>query len=670
MRIGADYYPEHWDRERWSTDFKLMNDAGIKVVRIGEFTWSLYEPEEGHFEFGWMDDALECLNQYGIKVVLCTPSATPPKWMIDKYPDILPKDIYGKTKGFGTRKHYCFNSDIYRKKCHILNQKIAERYGHHPAVEAWQVDNELGWANTTRCYCDNCQKKFREYLREKYKTINALNNAYGTVVWSQIYRNFDEIMIPRAGVCYDSDHNTQGQNPGLLLDYYRFASDSVVSFTKESCDDIRKYSDYPVTTNMLDAAVNSGTGIDYFRLSKQLDFTAWDNYIEFQWGCAASETVSRDHALARGYKHQPFWVMEQQVGACGWSKMGPTPTPGKIRLWTYQSVANGADTVVYFRWRSALNGLEQYWNGILDHDGVPGRRYQEVKQIGNEMETLNKEVGTLTPVSHVAIVKSYDSEWSHAIHCHVEGFQYDKYELDFYRAFYQLGITCDFVAPSDDLESYDLVIAPALIISSDEEQENIKAYVSSGGNLLLTFRSGVKTETNSTLPEKAPGPFSDITGISVEEYDPQFEKKNSVSGVFGKGSVQLWCDVINPEGTCILGEYINDYYTGKPCFTVNQYGKGRAYYLGCDLDENAMRNLAKYLTDTCNIPGAEILDPGMEKVDVTDGKEQYRFVLNHNPYVTYYKVTEHCKDLISDKSENGVLRLDPYGVALLKADNN
>ncbi|MCD7736648.1 MAG: beta-galactosidase [Lachnospiraceae bacterium] len=593
MRIGADYYPEHWEKERWKTDFELMNQAHIKVVRIGEFTWSLYEPVEGKFDFSWMDEALDALHEYGIKVVLCTPSATPPKWMIDRYPDILQRDIYGRAKLSGTRKHYCFNSSVYRKKCHILNTKIAERYGHHPAVEAWQVDNELGWSNTTRCYCDECQDKFRFWLKQKYKTIDRLNEKYGTVVWSQIYNGFDEVNIPRAGACYESCHDTQGQNPGLLLDYYRFCSDSVVDFTKETCEDIRAYSSYPISTNMLDAAVNSGTGINYFDLSEKLDFATWDNYIEFQWGVAEDATVSRDHALIRSYKKKPFWVMEQQAGACGWSKMGPTPTPGKLRLWTYSAVANGADTVVYFRWRTALFGLEQYWHGILNHDGKPGRRYEEISQIGREMELLNQTVGTLMPKARVAIIKSFDSEWSHSIHRHVENFQYDNYELSFYRAFYRLGIAVDFISEKEDMSGYDLVFAPALIMADTETVESLSAYVKNGGSLLLTFRSGIKDEFNAMLPETVPGVFAELAGIQVNDYDPQMEKQTTSSGVFGEAKSTLWCDIIEETTARPLGVYTSDFYAGKSCMTVNEYGNGEVYYLGCDLDDDAMLRLAE-----------------------------------------------------------------------------
>lgn len=665
MRIGADYYPEHWEKARWKTDFELMNKANIQVVRIGEFSWSLYEPREGEFHFEWMDEVLDEISKYNIKVIMCTPSATPPKWMIDKYPEILQMDVRGNIKDFGTRKHYCFNSPVYREKCHILNRKIAERYGHHPVVEGWQIDNELGWANTTRCYCDECQNVFRKWLKQKYGTIDNLNKKYGTVVWSQIYNSFDEINIPRAGACYDVCPDTQGQNPGLLLDYYRFSSDSVVEFTQKTCKDIRTFSKYPITTNMLDAAVNSGTGIDYFKLSEELDFTSWDNYIEFQWGIAEDAAVSRDHALIRSYKKRPFWVMEQQAGACGWSKMGPTPTPGKLRLWTYSAVANGADTVVFFRWRSALFGLEEYWTGILGHDGKPGRRYQEVAKIGKEMERLSKTYGKLLPKARVAIIKSFDCEWSHSIHRHVESFQYDNYELDFYRAFYQMGVAVDFVKPSETLDNYDLVIAPALIMVKDFELNNISSYVRNGGNLLISLRSGIKDEYNAMLPKTVPGVFAEMAGVVVADSDPLLEKETKVSGIFGKGVAKLWCDIITPISAETLGVYTSDFYSGKACFTVNEYGDGKVYYLGCDLDKRAMVNLVKYIGNRTQItfPLAEI--EGLESVECDDGESSAYFLLNHNSYPVIVPLDKHYMEMISGKVYEKSVVIEPYGVAVL-----
>lgn len=666
MRIGVDYYPEHWDKGRWKTDAEMMLEARIKVIRIGEFAWSLYEPEEGKYDFAWMDEVLDFFGGYGIKTVLCTPSATPPKWMTDKYPDILQEDIHGNAKIFGTRRHYCYNSDLYRQKTRKLVEKITERYANHYAVEGWQIDNELGWSNTTRCYCRKCHAKFIDWLEKKYGSIKNLNEKYGTVFWSQIYNSFSEVIIPKAGACYDTCHDTQGQNPGLLLDFYRFSSESVIDFMKESVDTIKRYSDKPVTTNMLDAAINSGTGINYFEMSEALDFVSWDNYIEFQWGIAKAATVSRDHALLRSYKKQPFWVMEQQSGPCGWSKLGPAPTPGKLRLWTYQAIANGADTVVYFRWRACPFGTEEYWHGILNHDGKPNRRYEEISKIGLETEKLSSYFGPLQPKAEVAIIKSFDSEWSHSIHRHVENFSYDNLLLDFYKPFFEMGISVDFVQPGEDLSGYSLVIAPALLLLTDNEKTNLEDYAANGGNLLVSFRSGIKDVFNNMLMKSVPGVFSDLAGVEVYDYDPQFQKQTGVSGVFGEGNSKLWCDIITPIAAKILGVYTKDYYAGKPCLTVNEFGKGSVYYLGCDLDDAAMSRLMKYLAAQAGIPVGLYSISGMEAVEATDGKEKAIFVMNHNSYPLVISLDKKYTEILTDSTAEGALTIEPYGVAVLR----
>jgi beta-galactosidase len=666
MRIGADYYPEHWDKERWKIDAEMMIKANIKVIRIGEFSWSLYEPEEDKFEFSWLDEALDFFGKYGIKIVLCTPSATPPKWMTDKYADIFQDDIHGNPKIFGTRKHYCFNSDIYRRKTRVLVDRIANRYANHFSVEAWQIDNELGWANTTRCYCEKCVKKFKGWLKEKYLTIDYLNKCYGTVFWSQTYNSFEEVIVPKAGACYDTCHDTQGQNPALLLDYYRFSSDSIGSFMNESVRVIKKYSDKPITTNLLDAAINSGTGIDYFKLSKDLDFVTWDNYIEFQWGIAKDATVSRDHALVRSYKKQPFWVMEQQSGPCGWSKMGPTPTPGKLRLWTYQAVANGADTVVYFRWRACPFGTEEYWHGILNHDGKSNRRYEEISKVGQEMEKLSEMYGPLQPKAKIAIIKSFDSEWSHSIHKHVENFHYDDLLLSYYKPFYEMGIPVDFVAPGEDLSNYKLVIAPALLLVTGKEKKNIENYVKNGGKILISFRSGIKDEYNNMLTKTVPGVFSDMAGVEVHDYDPQFEKSTQVSGVFGKGTANLWCDIVIPNTAKSLGVYIDDFYSGQSCFSVNQVDMGEVYYLGCDLDEVAMNKLMKYLGEKSGLPISLYSIDGVETVEATDDNNSALFLMNHNSYQTVIGLPHSYRELITGEDVEGTITLEPYDVAILK----
>ncbi|MCI2046562.1 MAG: beta-galactosidase trimerization domain-containing protein [Faecalibacterium sp.] len=363
---------------------------------------------------------------------------------------------------------------------------------------------------------------------------------------------------------------------------------------------------------------------------------------------------------------KPYWVMEQQAGACGWSKMGPTPTPGKLRLWTYDAVANGADTVVYFRWRTALFGLEQYWHGILDHDGKPGRRYQEIAQIGAEMEHLSQTYKALMPHSKVAILKSFDSEWSHSIHRHVEGFQYDRYQLDFYRAFYKLGISVDFVSPDEQLSGYDLVLAPAFLLVSNKQKDNLANYARNGGTLLLTLRSGIKDEYNAMLPQAAPGVFSEMAGVVTEDYDPQMEKQTDVSGVFGKSTATLWCDILKPTSAKPLGVYLGDFYAGKPCMTVNDYGEGHVYYLGCDLGETAMEKLARYLAGQVGLPLPLYSIPGVEIVHADDGAISAMFVLNHNSYPVLLPLGKNYQEMIDDSPASRTLKLEAYGVAILK----
>lgn len=666
MRIGVDYYPEHWEKSRWKTDMEMMAKANIGVVRIGEFAWSLYEPEEGRFDFEWMDEVLDFLNQHQMKAVLCTPSATPPKWLTDCCPDILQWDIHGNPKGFGTRKHYCFNSDTYREKVRILNEKIAQRYGQNEAVEGWQIDNELGWSDTARCYCENCRIKFQNWLKKKYGTVDKLNQIYGTVFWSQIYNSFEEVIIPRAGACYDTCHDTQGQNPALLLDYDRFCSDSAIAFTKESADTIRAYSDRPVTTNLLDAAVNSGTGIDYFKLSKELDFVTWDNYIEFQWGKADKETVSRDHALLRSYKKQPFWVMEQQSGPCGWSKMGPAPAPGRLRLWTYQAVAGGADTVVYFRWRTCPFGTEELWHGILDYDGRENRRYREIAQIGAEMKSLSMHYKALMPHAEAAILKSFDCEWSQAIHRQAENLQYDSFQLEYYKAFAKLGCAVDFVSPEDGFKQYKLIIAPLFMMSDEKTKQNLEDYIRGGGTVLFSFRSGIKDMHNNMLTDTMPGFLSEMAGVEIEEYDPLLEKTTAVSGIFGNSRAKIWCDIIKPVKARVLGVYTGDYYAGKPCFTVNQFGSGKTYYLGCDLEANEMKNLALYLGRELDMNLLPYEMEGIEAVTASDGEKDALFLLNHSNRQAVVPVKGAYMEMISGKKGDNVVILEAFGTAVLQ----
>ena len=377
MIFGVDYYPEHWDSSEWAAQAKLMREGNFNAVRIAEFSWKELEPEENKFDFSWLDKIIEILAAEGIGAILGTPTAAPPKWLADKY-DVYMRDKYGRPRGFGSRRECCSNNPYYAERSAIIVEKLAERYGKNPNVIAWQVDNEFGCHSSTRCYCDHCKKKFANWLRDKYGDIDKLNSLYGTVFWSQQYDSFDDVILPAYTSCEADYGDRRAHNPSLEMDFYRFSSDSWIEYEQLQADIIRRYSDKPITHNFM----GHFSDIDYYKLAAPLDVVAWDNYIDNQWNHPAYENTSMAHKLMRGAKNKNFWVMEEQAGPCGWDMFGGTPRPGQLRLWTYQAIAHGCDGMVYFRFRSAPFGMEQYWLGLVDHDGVPRRRFFEVQKTG------------------------------------------------------------------------------------------------------------------------------------------------------------------------------------------------------------------------------------------------------------------------------------------------
>ena len=467
IHFGVDYYPEHWDRTRWETDAKLMQEMGIQVVRMAEFSWHKLEPEEGRYDFTWLDDAISLLTDYGIKTILGTPSAAPPAWMIQKHPDILPIDREGRVRGFGGRHHDCQSNPAYRSYIRKMVTNLAKQYGENENVIGWQVDNELGNSHQDLCTCDHCKNRFQTWLREKYHTTDQLNAAWGTAFWSQEYNNFSEIHTPRITVT--------GENPSAMLDWKRFCSDLIVDFAKEQADIIRKYAkDQFVTHNYMGFADK----VDYYKLSEILDFVAHDQYPQ---GFYLEETPhEKNHVLAatldvvRSYKNMPFWIMEQQSGITGWEVMGRAPAPGQLSLWALQSVAHGADAVVFFRWRTCAMGTEQYWHGILPHSGNPGRRYAELKDMIQTMSPIMEEIKGSMPKTEVGIVFSFDQDYAFTIQPHHKDLNYIHQVQKYYQAFYEQNIPVDFVQESGDFAKYRLLVAPLRV--SDESRIRRKIY--------------------------------------------------------------------------------------------------------------------------------------------------------------------------------------------------
>ncbi len=668
MYFGVDYYPEHWPKERWETDAKMMKEANMNVVRLAEFAWSKLEPKKGEYDFSWLDEAIETLTRYDIKVVLGTPTATPPKWLMDLNPEIYPVDLYGLQKGFGTRRHYCSVNSTYRELSRVITRKMAEHYKDNENIIGWQTDNEFD----ASCFCDHCKKGFQDWVRNKYGTIQALNEEWGTVFWSQTYNDFDEVVIPRYS---SSDGFTQSgegsnlnrppfnHNPGLLLDYYRFKSDAVVVFQKIQIEEIRKLSTLPITHNFM----GHFSELDYFDLGKDLDFISWDCYPNNMWGKSNYTQVSMAHDLMRGIKNKNFWMMEQQSGPCGWQAMGDTPEPGQIRLWTYQALAHGAEAMIYFRWRPALFGTEQYWHGILDHDGQGRRRYHEVAKIGEELKSLEDLFVDTKNINEVAIIKSYDNFWSHRIQPHNSKFDYNELLNEYYTALNKNNITADVTSVDVDFTKYKLVLMPAFNLMTEDIKTKCEDYVKRGGNLLITFRSGTRNWNNSMSTITNPGYFKELAGIELEEYDSiNFGRSVEVSGEAFKGLAKTWCDVIKSNGAQVLATYNSHYYRGKPAVTVNQYGKGQVYYVGCDLDDAALSDFIKSITEDMLITTLQSNSEGIEIVRKEKEGKIFTLLMNHNNYSIKINIEGSFINILTGEAVKNQMYMEAYGVAILK----
>lgn len=623
--FGVDYYPEHWPEERWTEDAQLMAEAGFNVVCLAEFAWSRMEPQEGQYDFDWLDRAISILASHDIRIVLGTPTASPPPWLMAKYPDIFRVREDGRRVTFGNRREYCPNNPVYHAYTRRIVTQMAEHYADHPAVIGWQIDNEFG----DRCYCPICAQAFQEWLQSRYTSLDALNQKWGTVFWSHVYTDWDQIPVPLT---------TGGSpNPGLALDFYRFSSDSYVAYQQVQTDILREMCpDHFVTHNFHGFHYDR---LNCFDLARDLDFVAWDNYRRTGWLLQAEVDFSYAalaHGAMRGLKRQNFWVMEQQAGQGGWEMVSVAPRPGELRLWAYQSIAHGADAILFFRWRTARFGTEQYWHGLLDHDGHAGRRYQGIKRMGAEISRVGEQIVGSTVKPSVAMILSYDSRFAFQIQANNPQFSYLGHFHQVYRALHEHHVPIDVVAPIADLSSYKLVVAPALHVVSDAAAENLKRFVEAGGVLIVTPRTGVKDEANAVVNRRLPGLLAELCGVEVEEYDSlgadmhnelEFTPPELASNP--PVSVSVWCDVLRPKSASVVARYTQDYYAGKPAITLNRFGQGQVVYVGTMGDARLYETLAGWLLNLVGVQAILAVPKGVEVTERWQGNRRLLFVLNH-----------------------------------------
>lgn len=635
LHFGVDYYPEHWERERWEVDAELMRKMGIQMVRMGEFSWHKLQPEEHRFDFAWLDEAITLLGSYGIYTILGTPTAAPPAWLIYKHPEILPIDREGRARGFGGRHHDCQSNPVYREYIRKLVSELAQHYGDNPWVIGWQPDNELGNSHQDLCTCESCRGEFQRWLRKKYETTGELNQAWGTGFWSQEYNDFAEVCAPRITVT--------GENPSAMLDWKRFCSDLIVDFTKEQTDIIRRFAPNQFITHNYMGFANK---VDYYKLGELLDFVSHDQY---PGGFYLPETPhEKNYVLAatldvvRSYKNQPFWIMEQQSGITGWEIMGRTPAPGQLSAWALQSIAHGADAIVFFRWRTCAMGTEQYWHGILPHSGNPGRRYEELKGLIHTMEPLMERLHGSMPRPQAGIVFSFEQEYAFQIQPHHKDLSYTRQIQKYYRALYQQNIPVDFVPEQGDFNKYKLLLAPLQYLMSPELEEKYMDYVRQGGHLLLTMRTGVKDLHNLCMTDRElPGRLSELAGIEVLDYDCLRGTHVMVEYQGQSLQADIWSDLMRllPE-TEILAAYDSEFYKGEPCITKHPYGAGCCYYVGTQPGGELMEAL---LTEICREAGVTSVCWAQKDVECVvreNQKSRFLFAINHSCEERKYTVPE------------------------------
>ncbi|NRO95143.1 beta-galactosidase [Paraburkholderia sp. NMBU_R16] len=658
MNVGVDYYPEHWDVSLWEQDARQMREAGITIVRLAEFAWSRLEPTEGEFDFEWLDQAIAVLARHEIGVVIGTPTATPPVWLTHNYPDVLPVDNKGNAVFAGVRLHRCYSSPSLRKFGERIIEQTTRRYASHPAVIGWQTDNELA-AND--CHCANCTRLFRGWLQKKYGSLETLNREWGTVVWSGEYSDWDQVTTPLGGSPY--------LNPSFLLDFRRFSSDAVAEFNRFQAALIRQNSPGKfVTHNLWGYPVSA----DYYDMFGSMDFASVDYYPATDLQDDSKSKMYHGALtldLTRGVKRQNFWVMEQLSGTPGcWYPMSRTPFPGMIRAYAWQSVSRGADTIIQFRWRSARIGAEQFWHGLLDHHGQPGRRFEEFVQFSTEARKLAPLLEGTTLKHDVAMLFSHEQSNAFQIQPQADGFDYLGNIKRLHSALLRMGVGTDVVNWREDFQGYKFVIAPMLYLIDEEITGKLKQYVENGGVLVLTTRSGVKNLNNVCLPDRLPNLLTELAGAYVDEYDPVGKDSQTLRLESGEClSCGQWCDILTPVTAETTATYSSEYFTGKAAVTRNAHGKGVVYYIGTVLDERASQVLMRRIARDAGIDCGLELPDGVEVAIRQSDERRLIFVLNLSKESKEVSIPiVNCVSALSGSSfSGGNVKLAPGGVEIL-----
>lgn len=640
IEFGADYYAEDYPLERVEIDATLMEEAGFRAVRLLDTNWEQMEPAAGHYNFAWLDQVLAILNRHGIRAILGTSSYVPPAWLLEKHPDFYAVTKDGGRHRWGGMGFMCLNHPAYRRHVARLVTALAARYGNHPGVLGWQVDNEPGvWGYA--CYdTEYCVPKFRERLKKKFGSLDELNRRWLTVSYGHRYSAWSQIPL-------NWTLGMQAHQAPLELEAQRFFSENVREFLQFQARILQRSNLQKWVTTNISGPSRNGNAFDWARA---LDFLSSSNYPRVGDHLGASFALD----LMRGFNHgKPYFILEHRSGYMGpFSLTDAAPSPGLIRLWAWQTIAHGADGVLFFRWRTSLGGSEQYWQGLLDYDGTPGRAYPEVARMGGELERFGGRIAGSRTCSQVAIIMSFDSLW--ALHVGNAEFPYYEQISAFHHAFKRFGVNVDFVEPDADLSEYRIVVAPSLHVVSQEAAANLQRFVERGGTLVLTARSGFKDTDNLAVKQPLPGLLAPLTRASVSAYtlleeratktlfgfplltgDYQPSADNELVPVEWKGSrsycARGWAEWLEPNGARTLFRYGKDFYAGQAAVTEAEFGAGRAFYVGTLLEPSFYLDFVRQLVRHSEVEIIESLAPGMDVAVREKNGEKIAFLLNFSP---------------------------------------
>ena len=663
MLYGGDYNPEQWDEAVWEEDMRMFRLAGIDCVTLNVFSWAALQSDEVTYHFERLDKIMELVRKNNLKVVMATSTAAHPAWMAKKYPEVLRTEFNGMKRKFGSRHNSCPNSPVYQKYSVALARKLAERYGTYDNIVTWHISNEYGG----ECYCENCEKAFRVWLKEKYGSIEALNKAWNTSFWGHTFYDWDEIVVPNL----QSEHFAQDRTTfqGISLDYRRFNSDSILHNYLGEYEAVKAVTPHiPVTTNLM----GFYKALDYQKWAGYMDVVSWDNYPD---PTDPPALVAMRHDLMRGLKQgAPFMLMEQTPSVTNWQSYNLLKRPGDMRLISYQAVAHGADTVMFFQMRRSIGACEKFHGAVIDHVGTENTRvFREVSQLGEELKQLGDTTLDSRTPSKVAMLVDWDNWWaleySAGPSCDLK---YMDELANYYTALYDNNISVDIISAQDPLDDYKVVIAPVMYMTKPGADEKIRKFVSEGGTFVTTFLSGLVDEHDLVITGGYPGKLRDILGIWVEETDalPSY-MKNSFSWNGKDYDCGLICDIMHMENAQALACYDKDFYEGTPVLSKNEFGKGHAYYVATRAGQDFY---ADFLNKVLEEQGVEPVFKPCKGVEITLRRKEetnFLFFLNHNPQETVLIAEMPGTDLLTGKEycPGDEIVLQTKGVVLFKEQN-